>query len=589
MCGIAGLFAPASDKAVSVANLTAMRDRMMSRGPDDAGLQTVHDGRLGLSHRRLSIMDLSPAGHQPMSYRDGRFTIAYNGEIYNHPQLRAELEAKGDRFRSDSDTETILAMIARYGKAALPRLRGMFAFALWDAQARTLMLARDTHGIKPLYYRTAPSFAFASQVKALLADPATDRRASAAGAFGYAVWGSVPEPYTIVDAISALPAGHSLTVDAEGRCGEPEPFLTLADIVTRPASAADIGEAIRDSVKAHMLADVEVGCFLSAGVDSGAILGMMRDAGAQGVKAVTLRFAEFEGTEKDESPLAAQMAARYGANHVVDTVEAADFAASLPAIRMAMDQPSIDGVNTWFVARSAARAGLKVAMSGLGGDELLGGYSTFQTVPETHRIAGKVNDMPVLGGLARGLARMAAPGKAAHVLGHAGTFAGAYMARRAMHLPEKAGEILPRFAAAQGQSSYRATLRAEALLDRLGEASDVLRVSALESSHYMRNQLLRDSDWAGMAHSLEIRIPLVDVVLSGVVAPQLAGLESGAGKRILANAPATPLPNEVVERKKTGFGIPVNAWSTGRASAKLAEGWAGQVLDDYLESQNLSF
>ena len=588
MCGIAGLFAPASDKAVSVANLTAMRDRMMSRGPDDAGLQTVHDGRLGLSHRRLSIMDLSPAGHQPMSYRDGRYTIVYNGEIYNHPQLRAELEAKGDRFRSDSDTETILAMIARYGKAALPRLRGMFAFALWDAQARTLMLARDTHGIKPLYYRTAPSFAFASQVKALLADPATDRRASAAGAFGFAIWGHVPEPHTIVEGIHALPAGHCLRVDSDGRAGEPEPFLTLEDILAGEPGE-DIAAAIRESVSAHMLADVEVGCFLSAGVDSGAILGLMRDAGAREVKAITLRFAEFAGTEKDEAPLAAQIAGQYGAQHIVDTVTGEDFAASLPEIRAAMDQPSIDGVNTWFVSRAAARAGLKVAMSGLGGDELLAGYSTFQSVPETHRNARAVNDVPLLGVLARGLARMAAPGKAAHVLDHAGTFAGAYVARRAMYLPEKAGAILPKFIAADGRASYDPARRAEAMLDRLVEASDALRVSALESSHYMRSQLLRDSDWAGMAHSLEIRIPLVDAVLSRAVAPHLATLDPGAGKRILANAPSTPLPPEIVDRKKTGFGIPVGAWSTGKAGAKLAEGWAGQVLDGYLADRKLSF
>ncbi|MEO1922373.1 MAG: asparagine synthase (glutamine-hydrolyzing) [Sphingomonadaceae bacterium] len=585
MCGIAGVFT-CSSQSVRRESLVAIRDSMASRGPDDMGIEWLADGRLGLAHRRLSIIDLSSAGRQPMTDEAGKLTIVYNGEIYNHPELRAELEGKGHRFRSHSDTETILALYHEMGRGMLPRLRGMFAFALWDARRQELLLARDTHGIKPLYYRRSSNFAFASQVKALLADPATERRINPVGAASFAIWGSVADPNTIVAGIEALPGGHFLVVDRDGRAGNPEPFLTLRSVIADGLNEPPlpIGDALRESVSAHLLADVPVGCFLSAGVDSGAILGLMRDAGAANPTAITLRFAEFVDTPRDEAPLASEAAWLYGADHQIHTIDAKDFSASLPQIRKAMDQPSIDGINSWFVSRAAARSGLKVAMSGLGGDELLAGYSTFSTVPRTHKIS-RLARAPIIGALARLVARRLFSGKQAHALDWAHEFAGAYLARRSMVLPEQVGQVVGADLAARGQHNPLPPL--ESAIDSLPE-NDIVRVSALESAQYMRNQLLRDSDWAGMAHSLEIRLPLVDRVLSRTMAAHLPTLAMGMGKQALASAPSTPLSDATLNRPKTGFGIPVERWAGGGEKAKLADGWASQIFTDYVADAQLS-
>lgn len=586
MCGIAGLFCAPGETGAASPRLLAMRDAMAARGPDDAGFAAVAAGRLLLGHRRLSIIDLSPAGHQPMMAANGAVTIVYNGEIYNYRKLRAELAAQGYAFRSDSDTETILALYLRDGIAMLPRLVGMFALAIWDERHAKLLLARDTHGIKPLYYRSSPTFAFASQVRALLADPATERRLDPDAALGFAVWGAVPEPRTIVAGIAALPAGHWLEVDANGVAGVPKPFLTLPDVLNVGLGDApqDPRKALAESVARHLVADVEVGCFLSAGVDSGAILGLMRDAGAARMRAITLRFAEFAGSERDEAPLAGEVARLYGAEHLVETIDAADFSASLPLIRQAMDQPSIDGVNSWFVSRSAARVGLKVALSGLGGDELLGGYSTFTSVPATHALVRGIAAVPILGSVARAAARRLFGGKRAMVLDYARTLEGAYLARRAMLMPEDAGSVIERPAAPDARADLLAPL--EQVVEAV-PGPGIATLSALESSIYMRNQLLRDSDWAGMAHSLEIRLPLVDAALSRAIAPHLARFGPGDGKRLLASAPARALPAAIVDRRKTGFGVPVERWIGGRPGSRLADGWARQVFADYVATMRL--
>ena len=567
-----------------------MRDAMRSRGPDDAGEAILAQGAVQLGHRRLAIIELSDLGHQPMTTPDGRLTIVYNGEIYNHLELRPELERRGCTFASGSDTETILAAYRVYGPAAFERLRGMFAMAIWDEEQRELILARDPHGIKPLYYRRAPSFAFASQVTGLLADPSTDRQIDPEAVAGFAVWGSVPEPCTIVRGISALPAGHFLRVSADGVADDPQAFLEVSELFRRSLAEppCDPREALRDSVRKHMLADTEVGCFLSAGVDSGAILGIMRDCAPPRLRAITLRFAEFSGTERDESPLAAEVARLYGASHEIDTIEPGDFEASLPAIFAAMDQPSIDGVNSWFVSRAAARAGLKVALSGLGGDELLGGYSTFRTVPRTFRLARAASRLGPLGAAARAALRRFGRGKLRHSLDYGNSFAGAYLLRRAMALPEDRGSVLPPHLAGSVSAGFDPLAPVRPLAGN-PRHNDLARVALLESSLYMRNQLLRDSDWAGMAHSLEIRLPLVDAVLTQQLARHLPAFRGGRGKEILASAPDTALPRSVVERPKTGFGIPVSQWIGGSARAKLASGWAGRVLEGYIERHRLSF
>jgi asparagine synthase (glutamine-hydrolysing) len=331
-----------------------------------------------------------------------------------------------------------------------------------------------------------------------------------------------------------------------------------------------------NSVRAHLLADVEVGIFLSAGVDSGALLGLMRDAGQCEARAITLGFEEFYGTAEDEAPLAAQAAERYGARHIIRRVSEREFREDLPAIIEAMDQPSIDGVNSWFVAKAAKEAGLKVVLSGLGGDELLAGYSSFTDLPRWRRAFGPLAAVPGLGRGARSLIRVLAPGfaretpKALGVLEYARSWAGAYLLRRALFLPFELKEAIGADLAREGLRRLKPLRRLAANLTPY-PGSDVGRVCVLESAQYMRNQLLRDADWAGMAHGVEIRVPLVDVTLLKTLAPMMARLAPGMGKEALAKAPTIPLSTEIVAREKTGFGVPTGAWMN--ATGDVAGGY----------------
>ena len=581
MCGIAGIFAyQTAASNVDVRELDAIGSHMSSRGPDGSGTWLASDQRVGLAHRRLSILDLSDRAAQPMASDDGRLLLVFNGEIYNYPELRAELERDGTRFRTSSDSEVLLHLYCRFGADMAERLRGMFAFCIWDQLRGGMFLARDPYGIKPLYTANDGwTFRFASQVKALLAGGRVSRDPEPAGIVGFHLFGSVPDPFTSYRDIRALPAGHTQWVDAAGP-REPVAFANLARVLADAnedrAPASELGERVRttvlDSVRAHLLADVEVGAFLSAGVDSGALLGLMRDAGQGDIRAITLAFEDFRGTAEDEAPLAAQVAERYGATHVVRRVTRREFEEDLPQILDAMDQPSIDGVNTWFVSKAAKEAGLKVAVSGIGGDELLGGYPSFSELPRWRRRFGPFAAVPGLGRVARALVPLVAPRfahaqpKAIALLEHADSWAGAYLLRRGLFLPHELPQLLGRDLAREGLRRLR-PLRRIAASVAPDPGSDSARVCALESAHYMRNQLLRDADWAGMAHGLEIRTPLVDFTLLKGLAPAIHALKPGMGKAALANAPSLPLPADVITRAKTGFGIPTAAWMNAAAAA----------------------
>jgi asparagine synthase (glutamine-hydrolysing) len=598
MCGLNGIFAyhAAAGKPEN-GELLRTRDAMRKRGPDGAGTWWSADARCGLGHRRLAILDLSERAAQPMISEDGRFAIVFNGEIYNYRELRDTLEARGVRFRTTSDTEVLLHLYGRQRTEMVPRLRGMFAFVIWDEERRGLLLARDPYGIKPLY--TANDgwmFRFASQVKALIAGGGISRDPEPAGLAGFYLFGSVPEPFTLYRDIRALPAGHTQWVDAAGP-REPKPFTKIAAILAEGARSGPpraglpelVRSAVLDSVRAHLLADVEVGLFLSAGVDSGALLGLMRDVGQREIRAITLAFDEFRGTQEDEAPLAAQVAERYQARHMVRHVGEREFLDDLPSILDAMDQPSIDGINTWFIAKAAREVGLKVALSGLGGDELLAGYPSFIDLPRWRRRLGPLAAMPgagrvgrlIIGAFAPGLA--AARPKAPALLEHSNTWAGTYLLRRGLFLPHELSGILGPDLAREGLRRLKPARRLAASIAP-DPGSDVGRVCALESSQYMRNQLLRDADWAGMAHGLEIRVPFVDVTVLGTLAPVMGGLRPGAGKAALAKAPSIPVPDKVVMRAKTGFGVPTGAWMATAAGARtepkglVSRRWSRVVL-----------
>jgi len=605
MCGINGIYAfhPSAGQP-SENELLRTRDAMQKRGPDGFGQWASTDGRCLLAHRRLSFLDLSDRAAQPMRSTDGKLVVTYNGEIYNFPQLRAELEGQGVVFRTTSDTEALLHLYARDGEAMVGKLRGMFAIAIWDKARQGLFLARDPYGIKPLYVANDGwTLRFASQVRALLAGGGISRDPEPAGLVGFHLWGSVPEPFTLYRDIRALPAGHTQWIDRAGP-RPPKAYVHLAAILAdgarTPCAAADVAPAVRDAVRqsvaAHLLADVEVGVFLSAGVDSGAMLGLMRDAGCDKATAITLAFEEFRGTSEDEAPLAATVAQTYGARHIVRTVGEAEFRQDLPAILDAMDQPSMDGVNTWFVSKAAREAGLKAVISGLGGDELLAGYSSFRDMPRWRRRFGALASVPGLGGLARAVMGAVAPDfvrshpKALGMLEYAGSWEGAYLLRRGLFLPHELPALMDKDFVAEGMRRLEPLTRLSGLLSPDPHSSNG-RICVLESEHYMRNQLLRDADWAGMAHSLEIRTPLVDIELLKQLAPAIAALNPGMGKAALAAAPSIPLPREIVSRAKTGFGVPTKAWmaAAGRTNREepaetkgvTSRRWSRKVLESF--------
>jgi asparagine synthase (glutamine-hydrolysing) len=593
MCGIAGIHAyldvaPAVDRA----ELARINDRMAARGPDGNGLWLAADGRTGFGHQRLAIIDLSANGAQPMHSACGQFTITFNGEIYNYRELRDELTARGHSFRTGSDTEVLLQLYADCGAAMVRRLRGMFAFGLWDARKRTLLLTRDALGVKPLYWADDGwTVRFASQAKALLAGGAVARDPDPAGIVGFHLFGSVPEPFTVWRDVHVLPAGTTLTIDATGP-GAPQRYYDVAGALAARASGANgasgvhhegadarrlLSQAVHDSVRHHLVADVPVAVFLSAGLDSGALLGTMAELGAGSVTAVTLGFSEFKGLPLDETPLAADVAARYGARHVVRTVDRAEFERDLPAILDAMDLPTIDGINTWFVAKAAHEAGIKVALSGLGADECFGGYPSFVDVPRSVHWLRSVSWLPGLGALARrGLSAAIAAGlglhpKAAGLLQYGGSWAGAYLLRRSVYMPWELGELLEPALLREGLrrlaplSHIAAALRADRPL------GDFDRVAALESALYMRNQLLRDADWAGMAHAVEIRVPYVDPFFLAALPPGDV-LQRLNAKDAVADVPVPPLPPAIRNRRKTGFVTPVGRWLRDAAGAPAHEG-----------------
>jgi asparagine synthase (glutamine-hydrolysing) len=625
MCGINGIFSyGAAAPPIDREELLRTREAMTSRGPDAAGTWVSADGRAGLASRRLAILDLSPTGSQPMAGDGGRVQLVINGEIYNFRQLRAELEAAGCRFRGSGDTEVVLALYLRHGEAMLSRLRGMFALAVWDerpGRPRRLLLARDVMGIKPLYYSPGSTgstdsaatagggqLRFASQVKALEAGGAISRAVDPAGLAGFLLWGSVPEPWTLRRAVRALPAGHLLVVE-DGRAAEPRPFATLAgaraEEPAAPPTAADAAvppapltpeAAIEASVVAHLVSDVPVAVFLSAGLDSGLIAALARRHLPDPPATFTLGFDVLAGTPRDELPLAAEVAHRLGTRHVERRMTREDFARLWPAALAAMDQPSIDGFNTFAVSRAAHEAGLKVVLSGLGGDELFGSYPSFADVPRGARAARWGRRLPGLAAAWPALAAHLAPAhpKLAGLLRHGMTLPGSYFLRRALFLPEELPALMGTAEAAEGLAAYDPIADAGKLLGGAplsplsplsplaagsagraahgagpagngrrppAAAGDAwLAVQLMESSQYMRNQLLRDSDWASMASSVELRVPLVDASLHRCLAAGGFQPARRLGKGALVRRLAPELPEALWRHPKTGFYVPVLEW-----------------------------
>ena len=606
MCGVAGIFCYSLDGGVvQREELITTRDAMVNRGPDGAGVYLTDDRKVGLAHRRLSIIDLSDAGAQPMSSRAGTLWVTFNGEIYNYRELRRGLEQRGYRFQSNTDTEVLLHLYADKGMQMLDDLRGMYALALWDEKKRGMLLATDAFGMKPLYYADDGStFRFASQVKALLAGGQIDTAPDPAGHVGFFLWGSVPQPHTLYRNIRSLPAGRALWVDEYGvRARQYRSIareLAPSDAETGGGlpkhGAEELRSALKDSVAHHMIADVPVSVFLSAGLDSTTLAALATECVEAPVRTVTLRFDEYRGTDHDEAALAEAVARRYGTSHQTIPVTRHDFQSNVGAIFAAMDQPTIDGINTYFVSQAAASVGAKVALSGVGGDEIFGGYPSFRQVPRLVNLSRPLSSLPLIG---KGFRWVSAPylkaagsPKYAGLIEYGGTYGGAYLLRRGLFMPWE----LPKFLDGDFVREGWRELQTLACLDETVHTlqGSHAKVSALELCWYMRNQLLRDTDWAGMAHSLEIRTPLVDLPLLRRIA-HLAHRGVFPSKKDMAATPALPLPPEILNRPKSGFSVPIYQWlqkslpAEGRAAETLDHGhrgWARRVYSEFPSSSS---
>lgn len=604
MCGIAGYALARSARSEGAVELIRqMTDRMRLRGPDAEGIW-IGEG-IALGHRRLAILDLEARANQPMHSNDGRYVIVFNGEIYNFRELRAELEAKGHAFRTTSDTEVLLELYALEGTGMLRRLRGMFALAIWDTHTRDLLLARDPYGIKPLYYtHTSDGVLFASQVKALKATGLTSSDQEPAALAGFYLWGSVPEPWTLYRGVFALPAGHWLRV-RDGIPGLPTPWHDIrqhwqngeveGSRVEAGRSSEElevrVRQAVTASVRAHLVADVPICVFLSGGIDSTVIAGRASELGAQ-VQGITIGFREFADRQEDEVPTAATVAAHFGFSHYIHHVTRDEFEEDLPGILAAMDQPSIDGVNTWFASKAAAERGYKVVLSGVGGDELFCGYPSFRQIPRSaalgRLLAGIPGLRPLLNASCTLLAAKRSHPKLAGLPTYMHSIEGMYFLKRCLFLPTELPSLMGTEAAAEGLARLGGSPPG---LPSIGALQGVAAVSLLESTSYLRNQLLRDSDWASMAHSLELRTPLVDASLLEQLGADVPRFTAGVGKALLARTPLRPLPRFVVDRPKSGFSIPIDQWlahaslqrgptaAPGGSPMPWARRWARTVLE----------
>jgi len=589
VCGIVGIVARGAHVPADV--LERATASLAHRGPDDGGTVVLREPEanveVGLGNRRLAILDLSPLGHQPMHDAQTGNWIAYNGEVYNFRAVRAELEALGETFRSQSDTEVILRAYARWGEKCLDKFRGMYAFALWDASRRALWLARDPLGVKPLYYAQAGAyFVFASEIRTLLGTGLVPRRLCPSGLLNYLNFGAPYDPLTLIDGVSSLPAGHSLWWDNGG--------ITIArywDLLdagegeaARAISGAELRALLEESVRLQLVSDVPVGVFLSGGIDSSALVSILSRGG---VKPSTFSVV-FREEEFSEQKFSRAVADHFHTDHHEITVSQRDFLDCIPEALRAMDQPSMDAVNTYFVSRQTRAAGVKVALSGLGGDEVFAGYSTFRTVPRLERGAAFAARFPALLRQAGAQALLLGRTDAARKLAALATDDGGthpYFVARMLFTREQGQSLFPE-ATAQEEAANRANVE---ILARAADLDAVNRVSYLETNCYMRNTLLRDSDVMSMAHGLEVRVPLLDHQLAKAVFQIPGSRKLGAvPKQLLVEALDDSLPAEVVHRTKRGFLLPFAPWLRGdlrttiepALSAKaVAGGPMGGMLD----------
>ncbi len=577
-----------------------MAAAMRHRGPDEEGflMREPRAPGLALGMRRLSIIDLA-GGHQPIWNETRDVAVVFNGELYNYRELRERLTLLGHRFTTQSDTEILVHAWEEWGEECLTELRGMFAFALLDLRGRfatapLLFLARDPLGIKPLYYtQTAEGFAFASEVRALLAAGAARKTISTDALTSYFLFGSVSEPVTLLEGVFSLPPGHRmlLYVPERRRVPRARPWWDpqSSPAARDPEKPSDLSSAaqrlrplLEGSVGAHLIADVPVGLFLSSGLDSSAIAALAARA-QKGIRSFTLTF---PGTSYDESALARTTAKHCGTQHKEVPLDGNAVLSRLEEALGALDQPTMNGINTYFVSWAAREVGLKVALSGLGGDELFAGYRTFADAPRLARLIRlawfvpailRRAMLPLVKSLASRPGAPDAAGKAAAAWMKPDALPHPYFFARALFPAEELKRLMePRFrpstVGADGVTLDPTWLGwLERGADEARKLEAVAGIGWLEMRSYMVSTLLRDTDSVSMAKSLEVRVPLLDTALVEFVCSlrDAARNRAGGQKALLVEALGDLLPEEILRQPKRTFTLPWEDWLRGPLRARL--------------------
>ena len=573
-----------------------MMEAIWHRGPDEDGLLVAPSAVLGM--RRLSIIDL-PGGHQPVFNETRDVGIVFNGEIYNFRPLRKTLESRGHIFRTNSDTEVIVHAYEEWGEQCVRELRGMFAFAIWDARScgasgdaarrARIFLARDRIGIKPLYYTYADgALLFASEVRALIASGRIAPKIFPDSMEAYLLFGSVAEPSTLVEGVFSLPPGHSLMMSADAPPRQPAPkcYWDFADAALQregpgpkdmQEAAKQLRPLLEETVSDHLIADVPLGIFLSSGLDSTALVAL-----ASRIKSDLHTFTVvFPEQQFSEAAISRESAKRFKTRHQELLLTPEDMLNQLDDAVGSLDQPTMDGLNTYFVSRAAHQAGLKVALSGLGSDEIFGGYSTFASTPRASFVAGLGRWIPgpfrrLSSAFAAKVSQGDAVRKAAATWNSPTDFPHAYFFTRLLHTPSRVRRMLAPYyqSAAYDQNAescwrlrMRETARQAARLDSF------TGVSCFELQSYMVNTLLRDTDVVSMANSLEVRVPFLDHKLVEFVArlPKHAKYRNNLPKSLLVEAMADVLPDKVVGQSKRTFTLPWQVWLRGPLGLRLSQ------------------
>jgi asparagine synthase (glutamine-hydrolysing) len=560
MCGITGIYS--ENKLATVNRVEAMNNALMHRGPDDAGI--IEFPTVVLGHRRLSIIDLSSAGHQPMQSADKRYSIVYNGEIYNYREIRSEI-GESD-FQTNTDTEVILAAWSRWGEDALHRLIGMFAFALYDAVLEQLFLVRDRLGIKPLYYwQDQQTVVFASEIRALLASNLIPRKIDKAGLGEYIRYQTVHAPNTLVEGIKMLLPGHFIQLSKtsiEKKCWWklPGEFRTENATSTLPEIHRTVRSLLRNAVERRLIADVPFGAFLSGGIDSSAIVGLMSEVSSSPVKTFSVTFDESAFSEARYADLIAK---RFATEHHEIRLKPRDFLQDLPHALAAMDHPCGDGSNTYVVSKATRAAGITMALSGLGGDELFGGYPIFSRA-HTLRKWKWIGSLPfVLRSSIANAVEKIRPGIASSKLADALRlpvidFEHVYpLARLLLTTPQVESlekDMLDHYQTVQQIVNNPPN-------ELTGQNFLTSRVSIAEITGYMQNILLRDTDQMSMTHALEVRVPFLDYTLVEYVLSLPDHFKSlHSPKKLLVDSLGDLLPEAIVNRPKMGFTLPWDNW-----------------------------